>query len=45
MTTSLINTQIKPFNASAFKAGDFIEVSDKDLEGKWLTSLLSAQLN
>ncbi|EAQ63417.1 alkyl hydroperoxide reductase C22 protein [Marinomonas sp. MED121] len=35
MTTSLINTQIKPFNASAFKAGDFIEVSDKDLEGKW----------
>ncbi|TBR43937.1 alkyl hydroperoxide reductase subunit C [Marinomonas agarivorans] len=35
MTTSLINTQIKPFNASAFKQGDFIEVSDADLKGKW----------
>ncbi len=32
---SLINTKIKPFNASAFKAGDFIEVSDADLDGKW----------
>lgn len=35
MTTSLINTQIKPFNASAFKKGEFIEVSDADLKGKW----------
>lgn len=35
MTTSLINTQIKPFNASAFKKGEFIEVSDTDLKGKW----------
>jgi NADH-dependent peroxiredoxin subunit C len=32
---ALINTQIKPFNATAFKAGEFIEVSDKDLSGKW----------
>ena len=32
---ALINTQIKPFQASAFKKGDFIEVSEKDLEGKW----------
>ena len=32
---ALINTQIKPFNASAFKNGEFIDVSDKDLEGKW----------
>ena len=32
---SLINTKIKPFNASAFKAGDFIDVSDADLDGKW----------
>jgi peroxiredoxin (alkyl hydroperoxide reductase subunit C) len=32
---ALVNTQIKPFNASAFKKGEFIEVSDKDLEGKW----------
>lgn len=32
---ALINTQIKPFNATAFKNGDFIEVSEKDLAGKW----------
>jgi len=32
---ALINTKVKPFNASAFKDGEFIEVSDKDLEGKW----------
>ncbi len=32
---SLINTKIKPFNASAFKAGEFIDVSDADLDGKW----------
>ena len=32
---ALINTKVKPFNASAFKDGEFIEVSEKDLEGKW----------
>ncbi|MCG8490046.1 MAG: alkyl hydroperoxide reductase subunit C [Sneathiellales bacterium] len=32
---ALINTQIKPFSAAAFKDGEFIDVSDKDLEGKW----------
>lgn len=32
---SVINTQIKPFKASAFKAGKFIEVSDADVKGKW----------
>jgi len=32
---SLINTEIKPFKAQAFKAGEFIEVSDADLKGKW----------
>ncbi|WP_432454558.1 MULTISPECIES: alkyl hydroperoxide reductase subunit C [unclassified Agarivorans] len=32
---SVINTEIKPFNASAFKQGEFIEVSDADLKGKW----------
>lgn len=32
---ALINTKIKPFNASAFKNGEFIEVSDQDLAGKW----------
>ena len=32
---ALINTKIKPFNANAFKNGEFIEVSDADLQGKW----------
>ncbi len=32
---ALINTQIKPFKATAFKAGEFVEVSDADLKGKW----------
>ncbi len=32
---SLINTEIKPFKATAFKNGQFIEVSDADLKGKW----------
>lgn len=32
---SLINTEIKPFKAQAFKSGQFIEVSDADLKGKW----------
>ncbi|WP_441813629.1 alkyl hydroperoxide reductase subunit C [Marinobacterium rhizophilum] len=31
----MINTEIKPFNASAFHNGEFIEVSDADLKGKW----------
>ncbi|HXP96279.1 MAG TPA: alkyl hydroperoxide reductase subunit C [Telmatospirillum sp.] len=32
---SLINTDIKPFTADAFKNGAFIKVSDTDLKGKW----------
>lgn len=32
---SLINTKIKPFTAQAFKNGQFIEVSEQSLEGKW----------
>src|SRR5689334_16554618 len=32
---SLINTDVKPFKATAFKNGKFIEVSDADLKGKW----------
>ncbi|WP_156876883.1 alkyl hydroperoxide reductase subunit C [Paludibacterium yongneupense] len=35
MTTSLINTEIKPFKASAFHNGKFIDVTDADLKGKW----------
>ncbi|MCW8857939.1 MAG: alkyl hydroperoxide reductase subunit C [Kangiella sp.] len=32
---ALINTEIKPFKATAFKNGEFVEVSNKDIEGKW----------
>ena len=32
---SLINTQVKPFTATAYKNGEFIQVSDKDMIGKW----------
>ena len=32
---SLINTEVKPFQATAFQNGAFVEVSDQDLRGKW----------
>jgi len=32
---SLINTDVKPFKATAFKNGKFVDVSDADLKGKW----------
>ncbi|WP_374575678.1 alkyl hydroperoxide reductase subunit C [Phenylobacterium sp.] len=32
---SLINTEIKPFTAQAFKEGKFVTVSDADVKGKW----------
>lgn len=32
---SYINSEVKPFNATAFHNGDFIEVSEADLKGKW----------
>jgi NADH-dependent peroxiredoxin subunit C len=32
---SVINTEIKPFKSTAFRDGEFIEVSDADLKGKW----------
>ena len=32
---ALIGTEIKPFEATAFKSGEFVEVSDADLKGKW----------
>jgi len=34
-TMSIINTQIKPFKATALFNGKFIPVSDADLKGKW----------
>ena len=33
--SSLINTEIKPFKATAFHNGKFVEVTDADLKGKW----------
>ena len=35
MSTSLINTEILPFKASAFHAGQFVEVTNATLKGKW----------
>ncbi len=32
---SLINTEVKPFKATAYKNGKFVEVSDANLRGKW----------
>lgn len=32
---SYINSEVKPFNATAFHKGEFIEVSEADLKGKW----------
>lgn len=30
-----INSEVKPFNATAFHNGQFVQVSDADLKGKW----------
>jgi NADH-dependent peroxiredoxin subunit C len=35
MFPTIINTKIQPFTATAFHQGDFVEVSDVDLMGKW----------
>jgi peroxiredoxin (alkyl hydroperoxide reductase subunit C) len=32
---SLINTQVKPFTATAYHEGDFVTVSEADLQGRW----------
>jgi peroxiredoxin len=32
---SLINTEVKPFKATAFHNGEFVPVTEADLKGKW----------
>lgn len=32
---SLINTEVKPFSAQAYKNGAFLEVTEADFKGKW----------
>ena len=32
---SVLNTQIKPFSATAFKQGEFVEITEQDVLGKW----------
>lgn len=32
---ALMNTEVKPFTATAFHNGSFVEVSDTDLRGQW----------
>jgi len=31
----IINSKIKPFNATAFKQGEFVDISEADIKGKW----------
>tara|TARA_R110002072_G_scaffold269868_2_gene429422 strand:+ start:155040 stop:155597 length:558 start_codon:yes stop_codon:yes gene_type:complete len=31
----LINTEVKPFKTTAFHNGEFVEVTESDLKGKW----------
>ena len=35
MFPTIINTKVQPFKATAYHNGDFIDVSDTDLLGKW----------
>ena len=32
---SIINTKVAPFNATAYHNGEFVEVSEQDMLGKW----------
>ncbi len=32
---SIINSQVKPFAATAYQTGQFIELTEADLQGKW----------
>ncbi len=32
---SVLNSEIKPFTATAYHDGEFVEVSDTDLKGRW----------
>ena len=32
---SMINSEVKPFKATAYHAGEFIQVTEADLKGKW----------
>ncbi|TNC83475.1 MAG: peroxiredoxin, partial [Thalassolituus sp.] len=31
----MINTEIKPFSATAFKDGQFVDITEADVKGKW----------
>ena len=35
MSTSLINTEVLPFKATAYYNGKFVDVSDASLKGEW----------
>jgi NADH-dependent peroxiredoxin subunit C len=32
---SIINTEVKPFKATAYHDGEFVQISHEDLKGKW----------
>ena len=35
MNTTIINTEVLPFVATAFHAGKFVQVTNEDMKGKW----------
>ena len=40
LPVSLINTQIKPFSATAYQNGKFIDINQDTLKGKWAVVVL-----
>ena len=32
---SVLNTTLKPFKATAYKDGKFVDISDESVKGKW----------
>ncbi|MCB5184028.1 peroxiredoxin [Methylobacillus gramineus] len=35
MSTPIVNSEVKPFKATAFHNGEFVTVTEADLKGKW----------
>ncbi len=42
---SLINTEIKPFKATADHNGEFVPVSNEDFKGKWSVRPCAGEYN
>ena len=42
---SLINTEVKPFKATAFHNGKFVDVTEADLKGKWSLYVVNSPMH